>query len=283
MVFLNLLKGLDKLGVSYRVNDFSYIKKNPQALACIIGKPEVLLDRKWKNPVLFGASVFSHPFEYPNLIQHYPIKKVLVPGEWMRKMFEPYYGKSVTAWPVGIDTQYWKPLGVSKDIDLLIYDKIRWQHDTYERDLLTPICHLLYKRKMKVEQIRYGFYKPEELYQKVQRAKAVIFLCEHETQGLAYQQMLSTNVPIFAWERGGYWQDPLYYPDKVQFREVSSVPYWDERCGMKFSDLVDFNEKFEGFWQNIEAGCYMPREYILENLTLEKCAQQYLEIVAMLQ
>ena len=43
----------------------------------------------------------------------------------------------------------------------------------------------------------------------------MIFLCEHETQGIAYQQALSRNVPILAWDRGGDWQDPTYYPERV--------------------------------------------------------------------
>ncbi|MEQ1895767.1 MAG: hypothetical protein ABL971_00105 [Vicinamibacterales bacterium] len=64
----------------------------------------------------------------------------------------------------------------------------------------------------------------------------MIFLCEHETQGIAYQQALSSGVPLLAWDRSGNWKDPSYYPEQVRFEPVSSVPYWDERCGMKFAD-----------------------------------------------
>src|SRR5438045_3567403 len=41
-VFLNLRKGLDRLGVAYRVNDYKYAKENPRELVCVIGKPHVL-------------------------------------------------------------------------------------------------------------------------------------------------------------------------------------------------------------------------------------------------
>jgi glycosyltransferase involved in cell wall biosynthesis len=197
----------------------------------------------------------------------------------MRQMFEPYYGTNVMAWPVGIDTRYWQPLAGQKDIDVLIYNKIRWDHDAFAASLLDPIRTVLGHRKLRVEEIRYGFYRPEELWQQVQRAKSVLFLCEHETQGLAYQQVLAANVPVFAWDRGGYWQDPSYYPHAVQFKEVSSVPYWDDRCGMKFRDLGEFTEKLGDFWDKTQSGAFAPREYIMENLTLEKCAQQYLDIV----
>jgi glycosyltransferase involved in cell wall biosynthesis len=112
----------------------------------------------------------------------------------------------------------------------------------------------------------------------VQRSKAMIFLCEHETQGIAYQQALSCGVPILAWDRGGFWQDPSYFPHRVQFQPVSSVPYWDDRCGLKFTDFSEFSTQLEIFLEKSEHQLFSPRDYILEHLTLAKCAQQYLEI-----
>jgi glycosyltransferase involved in cell wall biosynthesis len=126
--------------------------------------------------------------------------------------------------------------------------------------------------------MRYGFYRDEEFRAALGQCRAMIFLCEHETQGIAYQQALSCDVPIFAWDRGGYWQDPSYYPDKVKFAPVTSVPYWDDRCGRKFLDAADFAIKWNGFWNDVEAKHFRAREYILENLTLEMCARQYVEV-----
>jgi glycosyltransferase involved in cell wall biosynthesis len=277
MVALNLMKGLDKIGVPYRFNDYRYIKKHPQEIACIIGKPHVLLDKKWQNPVIFGAGVYSHPIECPDLFERYPnVKRFLVPGEWMRDMCEPYYGDKVTAWPVGIDTEQWKPLKGEKTFDFLIYYKIRWQHERMEKELVEPITETLDAQNNSYQFIRYGNYTHDELTEKLKASKAVIFLCEHETQGSAYQQVLATNTPILAWDRGGYWQDPAYYPRRVKYQPVSSVPYWDERCGLKFTDADDFSEKVNIFLNNLNT--YKPRDYILENLTLEKCAEKYLEI-----
>ena len=73
-------------------------------------------------------------------------------------------------------------------------------------------------------------------------AATMIFLCEHETQGIAYQQALSCGVPILAWDRGGFWQDPEFYPHRVKFAPVSSVPYWDDRCGIKFASIEEFDD-----------------------------------------
>jgi hypothetical protein len=279
-VFLNLCAGLDKLGISYRVNDYHYIQKHPNEVACIIGKPHVLDRRKWENPILFGAAIFSHPIDDPNLFDRLPIRKMLVPGEWMRKMCEPDYGDRVLAWPVGIDTEQWRLTPANpKPIDILLYDKVRWEHDRYEQELLSPIRTELARRNLTVAEIRYGSYCEEQFHDLLQQSKAMIFLCEHETQGIAYQQALACGVPILAWDRGGFWQDPTYFPHKVKFESVSSVPYWDDRCGLKFPDIQDFPDQLDAFLTQLDRQQFAPRDYILDNLMLEKCAQQYIQIL----
>jgi len=282
MVALELMRGLDKLGIPYRFNDFKYIKKHPEEIACIIGKPQILDKFKWKNPIVFGAGIFSHPSDNPELLINYPtIKRILVPGPWMKEKFDSYYGSDIVQfWPVGIDTEKWDPDIKLKqpEIDFLIYDKIRWEHGHFENEVINPIVTELKEKNLSYETIKYGSYSHPELIDKLSRCKAVIFLCEHETQGLAYQQILSTNTPILAWDRGGFWQDPCYYPHKVKFQPVSSVPYWDERCGYKFKDRTEFPDKLNVFLEKLKSSPFSPRTYILENLTLEKCAMEYYKI-----
>ena len=278
MVFLNLMKGLDRIGVPYRVNDFRHARQHPGELACIVGKPQVLFDRDWRNPVLFGASIFSHPLASPDLLDRYPVRRVLVPGEWMRQMCEPFYGDRVTAWPVGIDTEKWAPTGAPKDTDFLVYDKVRWDHDAYEDSLIEPVRDELARRGLTSIELRYGSYEPSDLEAALRRCRGVVFLCEHETQGIAYQQMLSSGVPVLAWDRGGYWQDPEFFPERVQFGPVSSVPYWNERCGVRFEDAAAFPNALSVFLDTLAGGQLAPRDYILENLTLESSAREYAEI-----
>ncbi|CAM2830174.1 glycosyltransferase [Rariglobus hedericola] len=278
-VFINLCAGLDRLGVPYTVNRYRHALRNPDMPIGIIGKSHVLDLQPWHNPILFGASIMSHPLEDPKLLERLPnIRRVLVPGEWMRAMCAPYWGDRVQSWPVGIDTQAWAPPATAdRDVDVLVYDKVRWEHDHYQRELIDPILTKLRSRGLRVATIRYGYYKEEDFAALLRRTRSMIFLCEHETQGIAYQQTLACGIPIFAWDRGGYWQDPQYYPDRIRFGPVSSVPYWDERCGLTFSDATAFTATFDAFWDNVSAQRYRPRDYILENLTLEKCAQLYLD------
>jgi hypothetical protein len=277
-VYLNLRAGLDRIGAPYRVNDFGHARRNPSELACIIGRPHVLDQMAWRNPILFGTAIYSHPSQDPNLLERLPIRKILVPGEWMRRMCEPAWGAKVAAWPVGIDTEQWRPQACAKEIDVLLYDKVLWQRDALEPRLVAPIRERLKQEGRSVAEFRYGFYKREEFLDALARCRSMVFLCEHETQGLAYQQALSSGVPIYAWDRQGPWLDPSFYPHTEVFGPVSSVPYWDERCGETFKDAPEFEAGWGAFWDKVRLDSFAPRDYILENLTLEKCASAYVQI-----
>src|SRR5258708_13088979 len=51
-VAINLMKGLDKLGIPYRLNDFKYAKKYSDEIACIIGNPHILFEKQCQNPAI---------------------------------------------------------------------------------------------------------------------------------------------------------------------------------------------------------------------------------------
>lgn len=275
-VFLNLRAGLDRLGVPYRVNDFRHALRHPDELVCVVGKQCVLDAAPWRNPILFGASMFSHPVDDPRLFERLPVRRLLVPGEWCRAMFAEKFGDRVAAWPVGIDTERWAPTPTRKDVDILVYDKIRWRREELVPELLDPVLRAVEGRGLRARMLRYGAYREEELHALLARSRAMIFLCEHETQGIAYQQALASGVPILAWDRGGEWRDPSYHPHRVRFGPVTSVPYWDARCGLTFADAAWFGDRLDEFLSALDAGRFSPRSYILENLTLERAARAYL-------
>jgi hypothetical protein len=280
-VFLNLCAGLDRLGIRYRVNDYRYIRKHPEELACIIGRTFLLDKIKWKNPILLGVAVYNHPLDDPDLFDRLPVKKILVPGPWYADMYRPYW-PDTEVWPVGIETDLWTPTPAEhKTVDVLLYDKIHWDREHSEPDLLEPIRAQLRREGRSFTEIRYGSYKEEDYQAALARSRSMIFLCQHESQGIAYQQALSCGVPVFAWDPGGPWKDPDYFPHRVRFEPVSSVPYWDARCGMKFEDMAAFRAGWPEFWARSRgsslAGDFDPRGYVLDNLTLEQRARQYYE------
>lgn len=281
-VFLNLMAGLEGLGVEFRVNDFRYSRRHPERLACIIGKPFVLDLVEWCNPILFGAAVMNHPVDDPTLFQRRPVRHVLVPGPWMEEMCKPFWGDKVQAWPVGIDTERWIPDGRRPSFDVLLYNKVRWNHDAMDASLVAPVRAALTAAGIRWREIRYGSYEEEDYLEALRACRCMVFVCEHETQGLAYQQALSCGVPVLAWDRQGAWRDLAYYP-RVVFSPVTSVPYWDRRCGEKFSHAGDFPSGLARLMDGLDKGAYDPRGFILENLTLEQCAEEYVRIARHVQ
>lgn len=277
-VFINLCLGLDKLGASYAVNP-PFKKIRHEDLVGVLGRGrQVLNGYDRPNPIVAGIGMMTHPSEWPTLCTDYPVVKYLQHCGWANDIFVPYFSGRCGIWPVGIDTDAWKPQATEhKTTDFLIYDKVRWNHDQYETSLIQPIRSELNRRGFSFTEIRYGFYKEEEFRASLESCRAMIFLCEHETQGLAYQECLSSGVPILAWDQG-WWLDPNRFGWGQANTPATSVPYFDERCGARFTDIAEFPDRLSEFWEGFLAGTLRPRDYILENLTLEKCAQDFLNI-----
>ncbi len=284
-VFLNLCAGLNRLKTPYRANDYRRAKNHPDELCCILGKRPLLDAFDLPNPLIVGPCCHNHPIDDPALLSQRDVRRILVPGEWMRRMCEPAWGEHVQAWPVGIDTDRWSPppQPPSANAPLLLYNKIRWAHAEREQTLLSPIRAELQRRKIPFTEIVYGAYDPESYRQLLGTCRGMIFICEHETQGIAYQEALSSGVPILAWDHGGEWLDPDYHPHRVRFSPISSVPYWSETSGEKFREASDFTSALDRFLGGLERGNYHPRDYILSRLTLEKSARRFLQIVASIQ
>ncbi|MEM9556295.1 MAG: glycosyltransferase [Acidobacteriota bacterium] len=285
LVFLNLVRGLDRLSVDYVVNDYRHARRHPEDLVCLVGKPHLLARCPPETPLLFGASLYSHPSDDPDLLERHDIRRILVPGEWMRRMCEPAWGDLVHVWPVGIDTEWWRPRPeVEKDIDVLLYDKLRWPHQVAEkRPRVVQAAERLTARGLRVETIVYGAYVEEDYHALLQRSRSMVFLCEHETQGLAYLEALSSGVPVLAWRGTEFWEDVAYYPHKVRFGPVISVPYWDERCGRIVEGFDATLGSITDFFDEVRADAFAPRDYVLDHLTLDRASAAYLEHVRHVQ
>jgi hypothetical protein len=209
------------------------------------------------------------------------LRQVLVPSDWVKRMFSKAWPDIVSVWPVGIDTDRWTPsVGDSrKAVDVVVYEKLFRDGDRFRAELVKPMMEDLRRRGLSVEYLRYGSYREGELLALSQTARSMIYLSPHETQGIALEQMLSANVPVMAWDPGGDWQSLEYLLRGVRYGPVTSVPYWDERCGEKFTNTVDFGDVFSRFWRGVETGAFAPRQMIFDKgLTLEASAAAYVAL-----
>jgi hypothetical protein len=279
-VFINLCKGLDELKIEYSINKpFKKIRQNEPVVVLGLGKYS-LEGYHNPNPIIAGIGLMTHPSEWPDLCKTYPVARYLQHSEWANNVYIPYYGSKICkTWPAGIDSDKWSSGGESsKKFDFLVYNKLRWDHEQKKSDLKNPILHKLHSSGLSYHEIVYGQYTEKEYFDLLQQCRAMIFLCEHESQGIACCEALSMNVPVFAWDQG-YCLDPERFKWNDPIIAATSVPFFDSRCGMKFTDFNDFENTIDTFRDKLNAGSFNSREYILENLTLKKSAQQMLDII----
>ena len=276
-VFINLCLGLDQLGSEYVVNPpFGDVRRDDQVAVLGLGR-HCLDGYRQPNPIVAGIGLMTHPSEWPTLCEDYPVVCYLQHSAWASAVYEPYFGSRCAVWPVGIDTDEWQPSKEPKTVDFLIYDKIRWEHDARAVDLLRPVEEALAARGCSFEMIRYGAYEPGDFRLALGRSRAMIFLCEHESQGIAYQECLSSGVPILAWDQG-WCLDPSRFSWGMPEIPATSVPCWDARCGMKFRGAAEFPTALDEFLDGVQRGRFAPRDYIVETLTLKRSAERFLEI-----
>jgi len=275
-VFINLCKGFDKIGVPYIVNlPFEQLKADDKVAVLGAGK-HCLEGYNQSNKIVAGIGLMTHPSEWPDLCDEYPIVKYLQHSEWAANVYKPYFGdEKCGIWPVGIDTEQWKPNTTNKKIDVLIYNKIRWDKEHLNTELKNPIIEYLKNNSLNFKEIVYGSYSEEEYKTLLNQSKSMIFLCEHESQGIACCEALSMDVPILAWDNG-FCLDPNRFIWGQPIMPSTSVPIFNEFCGETFENI----EKFEGiadlFFNKVKEKVYSPRKFILNNITLEKSASQFL-------
>jgi hypothetical protein len=266
-------RALEKSGWTVRTNDYALARRHPDYPVGLVGFPALLEGWDLPNPAILGPSLFDHPLLAPDLMKDPRFRVHLVLAQWTYEMFFPVYGSACARWYAGIDADEWPDTAMwPKDIDFLIYDKIRWNHDELARELLEPIRQALIKRGLRATVIRYKCHDHASYRRLLGRSRAMVFLCEHETQGIAYQEALASNVPIIAWDNG-FWLDPLWKKVSAERIAASSVPFFSEECGETFRDLSEFDGALSRFLDRLPA--YRPRHYAMKNLSMEESARQY--------
>lgn len=174
--------------------------------------------------------------------------------------------------PFGVDTNrftYNKP--IIERTKVFLYYKNRNEND------FNQIVLFLQKNNINYKIFHYGCKYPEnEYFEYLQNSKYGIWLGRHESQGFALEEALSCNVPLFVWDvRSMNQESGCYYDDLPG----TVIPYWDERCGEYFYDFNEIDNKFKKFLFNINNNAYKPREYILENLSMDVCEKRFINLI----
>lgn len=273
--FRNLKRSLESRGIDVRVNDFARARSNPKMPVGLTGFDTVFDQVLLENPAIFGPGEVPYPSKVLRVVQQNHLQIVTQPSEWYCEIWRDVLGDRIHPMPVAIDTDAWPDLSrQEKSLDVIIYDKIRWHRSDREAELLNPLIDHLKARNLSFEILRYGLHGLDQFRSSLARGRVMVFICEHETQGLAYQEAMSSGVPILAWDDQKL-VSPFERTLAPEGLVVSSVPYFDERCGRR-ATLDKMCETFDLFWE--EKDSFAPRDYVLENLNLTAGAARYLEL-----
>ena len=274
VAFQGLRTALIAAGHDVRVNDFRAARARPDQPIGIAGYPTVLDKVRLPNPMIFGPGDPGYPPEAASLAAEAKVRRIIQPSDWFVDYYRPTCGDKMMRCPIGMDLGGLADAGkASKSVDVLVYDKIRWKRDTLVDAVRERLIKHLTAKGLTVETVVYGNYTKKAYLSALRRSRAMAFLCEHETQGLAYAEALAMNVPVFAWDEGEL-VDPLQRPHMTPDLRVSSVPYFDDRCGARFK-LHTMEDAFDAFWAARSA--YRPRDYVADALTPAETADIYMK------
>lgn len=272
--FSSLVIGLERIGQRVVVNNPRLAAANPEHPIGLAGYPEVLHRWQLPNPTVLGPGLFDHPSVAPALMEDPRYLYYLTTCDWVDAMFRRVYGDACVPWFGGIDTDRWPDTTAhTKRFDVLVYDKIRWDRERLVPVLLDPVVDELHRRGLTTTVVRYGDYHQSTYRQLLRECRAMVFLCEHETQGMAYQEAMASGLPILAWDPGT-WLDPRRGQYTSEPVPATSVPYFSPECGERFHGPDDRDEALARFLDRLDS--YTPREFVRRQLSLEKSAEMYL-------
>lgn len=195
------------------------------------------------------------------------------PSEWAAEVWKnnPLCNNiNVQSLPFGVDTEKFNSnKSISEREKVFIYFKNRDPND------LLLIEHFLNNKNYKYHIFSYrNRYNEEDYLNYLKQSKFGIWIGGHESQGFALEEALSCNVPLLVWNVQSMKQE---YGSNYNDIAATSISYWDERCGEYFYNTNELGETFNTFISKLET--YKPREYILENLTMEICEQKFLQVI----
>jgi len=194
------------------------------------------------------------------------------PSKWTRdiwKNLEQCINLNIQILPFGVDTiRFHDTIPIQKREKVFIYYKYRNPQE------LEFLMDFLNKKNIDFKIFSYNNkYKEEEYLAYLQDSKYGIWVGCHESQGFALEEALSCNVPLLVWNVESMHQE---YRSNYSYIPATSIPYWDERCGEYFFKKDELENKFQYFLSKLET--YKPREYILENLTIENCEKKFISL-----
>ena len=197
-------------------------------------------------------------------------------SEWNTHVYMEMVGSLIVPFvefPFSVETDKFKPNTTIKSIDCIVYIKRR------DPQLVKSVLDNLKIRDLSYKVFTYGSYQECEYLETLHCCKFLISIDAHESQGFALEEAMSCNIPLLVIDALSMYDeisngDSTYKHLKPKKLLATSVPYWNDKCGIKIANFKDFDISLDTMlktWND-----FTPRDYILENLTDEICMKRIL-------
>lgn len=276
----NLVKGLNKLSIEVAIDKLPIL---PAQALCVLRGERVVenLVRRGYGNITLGPNLTAKSMAKIYDSHKHSIRIILAPSPEVKVVYM-HFGipeEKIAVWPVGIDTEDFPDVAtVPKIYDAMLYFKRRTRAE------LNQAVKLLESKKQKYKVLEYGNYTEIDFKNALQNCRYAVVLDGTESQGIALEEIMSSNLPMFVFDQVGS-SDPW---ERENLR-VTSVPYWSNICGTRiatdmfglskqpFFSISETSESFSEFLHKLSE--FNPRKYILENLELVAQAKNFLKLV----
>jgi glycosyltransferase involved in cell wall biosynthesis len=269
---LNLRKGLDRIGYPY-----------------VLGRPLRSTKRLWIDGLpgltpylprrdvytVIGPNVWLVGWEVPSKARLDHAMLIHASDKVVAQFHgdETFRRCPVRTWPGGIDTdEFHPPVRRTRGRGVLVYSK---QRDPRE---IPRVIETLLQHDLRPSLLLYGKYTEQEYREALAEAAFMVWHGRGESQGLALGEALSADVPVLVcneWVEFDAARAARFHVPPGR-RLLECAPYFDDRCGLRIDSLDKLSGAVEEMLDRLPE--FRPRDYVLENLTLEKSARAFIDL-----
>lgn len=223
----------------------------------------IIQDKKTDTRVLIGPLYSIEQDKMINQItnNYKNVKKVVASKTAFENSFEfdnNFKSDTAVILPSGVENELKVRNNLkikNRENKILIYYKKR------SKEELKNVIDFLSNKGHDYVLFEYGNYKNKELINFAKKCMFGITVCGTESQGFAIQELMSCNLPLLVWD---------YNINKYEDFVLSgtTVPYWDDICGMIVKNKQELYDNYDEFLNNLSK--YSPASFILDKLTYEK-------------
>jgi hypothetical protein len=254
----------------YNLNQINNI--NLTDFDCVFS-PSIPIDvSKYPNTkFIFGPHFSVFPNKEQLQLINKPNSIYIMPSQWPINFWIIHnVNNRMLSLPFGVDTNRFNQINSNEQ-----RNKVFIYHKRRKPEELNTVISLLDKYNISYELFDYvRRYNENHYINYLQQSIYGIWVDAHESQGFALQEALACNVPLLVWNITTMSQE---YGSSYKDIPATTIPYWDDRCGEVFYNVNELETTFKLFLSRLDH--YKPRDFIVENLSFEKCEDNLIEII----